>query len=125
MRACYYGVWTKGIAGHGLHAPGGSEVMPPEWFTLPFHYSITDSGLIPVRPHHRGPYFAQVNGWTFLSYLDQTGDTRPGSCSVFILEGLHTEAEAKRIASEMFLGIWCRMFGERVIGDVRAGRILE
>jgi hypothetical protein len=66
-------------------------IMKSEREALPFRESLLDGPLIPkqadanqVQGH---AYRSEVNGHTIITFWDRTGDSRPGSKSVFVVEG--------------------------------------
>lgn len=99
-RLFYFGCY--GEAGHYLYRPTGNRVVElgrcyrGDRLGLPFAERILDGGLIPdhwPRPdaHLQGQCFlAHINGWTLVSFRDYSGDTRPGSNSVFLVDSVES-----------------------------------
>ncbi len=83
-------LWTS--KSERLHHESHSS-MPHDF---PCRIHVLDNGLIPVKSSDmlaltQGVIFTSfINGWTILSFLDSSGDKRPGSCSVFIMNGVRT-----------------------------------
>lgn len=64
----------------------------------------------PAHPQEQGKlHLAHINGWTVVSMWDRTGDTRGGSCASWLIEGVHTLAEAVPIMRESFPDLWRRI----------------
>lgn len=107
---CYYfGVWQKGGAGHYLYEPTGRTTYLTASI-VPFRLSILDGGLIPSNeyPAQSKYYLNVINGWTIVSFHDYTGDSRPGSNSSFIVEGVHDLDNVLKIAKEVFPTVYSR-----------------
>lgn len=110
--AYYFG--CIGDSGHYLWAEGGRRISPHSselQDRFPCQYNALDGGLIPPSGHYHaeGVYFAAyINGWTVVSFNDNSVDTRPGSHSVFIVEGIHTPDDALKIASAAFAFVVAR-----------------
>ena len=105
----YFGCWQG--AGHDLHTVTGSRIsmyaVPADF---PCAVTTLDGGFLPPRlPQVEGQgILVHLNGWTILSFWDRSVDTRPGSCSTFVLRGLHTCAETWALAQEGFPDVWER-----------------
>jgi hypothetical protein len=97
MRMYYFGCHRE--PGHYFFAPGmvkDHEAGGPMPFStqegepiVPWGYHI-DQALCPFGPQTEG--LAKLNykdGWTALAFWDRSVDSRPGSNSVFVLEGTH------------------------------------
>lgn len=105
----YFGCWKD--VGHYLHIMTGSRIgmyAVPEDFPCPF--AALDCGVLPPRlPQVEGrATLVHLNGWTLLSFWDYSIDTRAGSCSTFVLRGLHTFVETCALAQEGFPRVWRR-----------------
>ncbi len=81
----YFGVWPNhhGDVGHFLYNTAGRMVHDPHGF-LPIPEQTLDGGLLPKNAEPGQVHVAEIGGWWFYSFRDQTGDTRPGSVSVLI-----------------------------------------
>lgn len=51
----------------------------------------------------------QKDGWTLLSFWDSTVDTRPGSSSTYLAEGIFTFEQMVELAKERFPERWAIM----------------
>lgn len=111
--AFYYGVWDPKYAGHFLYSPEGSRqgytnrATP----TFPFEIYELDSDMY-IASWDKRQGVARLThkpGWTVVGIHDYTGDKRPGSLSLFILEGVHDLDRAVELAKKRFPGIWKRM----------------
>ncbi len=109
----YYGCW--GDKGHFLWTPEQESVRISKMKdATPFGDDIdgylqkgsarcTGTGIpTDARLHHQ-------DGWTALAFWDRTVDTRPGSCSVFLAEGVHDVEAIKEIAHSNFPEVWDRL----------------
>lgn len=96
MRVYYFG--CDGQAGHYMHLPN----MHTDWDfcrSNPWGYSI-DGGLL--KGSKERYVLAHKDGWTALSFVDNTVDTRSGSNSSFLAEGTFTLDEMFEIANKHF-----------------------
>lgn len=106
----YFGCWRE--PGHYLYSPhgrrhGGLGSLPIDF---PCSVRVLDGGLLPPRaPQTQGAAaHVHLHGWTILSFWDRSGDTRPQSCSTFLLRGLFAFHEACKQAREAFPAVWAR-----------------
>ena len=111
----YFGCWHR--AGHYLYTMTGSFLTTravPEDF--PCLLAALDGGFLPshLSQDEGRATLVHLNGWTLLSFWDNSGDTRPNSCSTFVLRGLHTFAETCALAREGFPRVWAR-FGFPIV----------
>lgn len=98
-RTYYFG--CDGQAGHYMHRPN----MSTDWDfcrSNPWGYSI-DSGLL--KGSKERYVLTHKDGWTALSFVDNTVDSRPGSNSSFLAEGNFTLEEMFSIAQRDFPAI--------------------
>lgn len=96
-------------AGHCLHDSQGRSVRKtPEDF--PFDEKALDTLLLPPnKPQIEGRItHVHIDGWTAIAFWDRTIDRRMGSNSVFVMRGIHSVEEAKKIAEANFPTIWDR-----------------
>ena len=109
--AMYYsGCWLR--PGHYLYSMTGRLLTSrrvPEDF--PCRLAALDGGFLSPRlPQVQGrATHVHLNGWTILSFWDQSGDVRPESCSTFVLRGLYPFAETCAIAQKGFPRVWERL----------------
>lgn len=108
----YFGVWSPSKLGHFLYDVNGSnmERRLPEDFPLR-RWQCLDGGLLPLHgPCVEGQAsFFFMNGWTFLSFWDCSGDKRPASNSTFLIRGMVPNfAIACEICGRHFPSIWNR-----------------
>ena len=103
-KAFYFGCW-KGD-GHFLWSNDGSPLKRTE---IPWTLAELDGNLQPkpeivghAKLHHR-------MGWTALAIWDRSGDSRPGSTSVFMLQGELTYHETLQAIQQAFPDLWARM----------------
>jgi len=120
MRAFYFGCYKH--PGHYLWVPGmGSHSMSLLAKTIPWGDHV-DGGLCPGKKGRDGwtrSYgTAQVegqaehhvlDGWTAVAFWDRSGDSRPGSNSAFIFEGVFTFEGVIARSKEVFPEIWKRI----------------
>jgi hypothetical protein len=107
----YFGCMN--VPGHYLYGQDGHSV--PHYRAsaiLPFRYEILDGGLLPQNGQQvqSEKHLAIINGWTIVSMWDRTGDSRAGSNSSFIAEGIRTREEVLDIAKLVFPNIVNRIF---------------
>jgi len=73
-------------------------------------------GLLPPEVETQGvARLHHFNGCTLLAFWDRTGDSRPGSNSVFFIPGRVLFDEAVEAARKAFPGIWRRFTFEVVL----------
>jgi hypothetical protein len=105
-RAYYFGCRQGRGRGHSMHectADGlvdllrdGAGVLPPA-----LQPGAIDARLTPANDRSQGASALRwQNGYSVLAWHDFTGDSRPGSNSVFIVEGARTFAELVRLLCE-------------------------
>lgn len=103
MRVYYYGCADQ--SGHYMHKPG----MITDWKFLdtnPWGFAV-DGGLLKGRKETY--VLSHKDGWTALSFWDNSVDTRPGSNSNFLAEGDFTENQMREIAWKYFPKISARI----------------
>lgn len=111
----YFGCWKE--VGHYLHTVTGSRrgmyAVPQDF---PCAFAVLDCGVLPpCVPQVEGrATLVHLNGWTLLSFWDRSVDTRPNSCSTFVVRGQYTFAEACALAEQGFPRVWAR-FGFEVV----------
>lgn len=117
------------IAARALEAPALAYYFGCIAGHKPGHYLIDCHGRIVADPPHglepdkldqkfapqpraelmRGRFkLTQILGWTFMGFWDNTGDTRPGSNSLFIMRGHMNAEQTMAAAASLFPGIWQR-----------------
>ena len=114
-RAFYFGcfrqpghyLWRGPEDDHG-YMPTGRD------HGLPFHPERMDAALAPRNASggevHQGlASYGLLNGWTIISFWDNSIDRRPGSSSTFFIEGAHYFEEALEIAREDFPKVFARL----------------
>lgn len=67
-----------------------------------------DSGFCPKRDVQGHAKLTEVEGWTILSFWDNSVDRRPGSSSSFVARGIWTFDAMKAIAEAQFPRVWRR-----------------
>jgi hypothetical protein len=68
-----------------------------------------DGGLCPAGKQVEGAAsLHHEDGWTALAFWDRSVDSRPGSNSVFLIEGEYDFESAVEVAREAFPQIWQR-----------------
>lgn len=125
MKAYYFGcwaapghyLWLPGTGGHPYKAGrdevellgGRSHGRDPKPGIIPWGYSL-DGGLLKgSRSYTEGvARVEQRDGWTALSFWDQSVDSRPGSSSTVAFDALLTPEEALAAAREAFPPIFAR-----------------
>ncbi len=109
----YYGCW--GDKGHFLWTPEQDSVRISKMKdATPFGDDIDGvlqkgSGVCSGNGIPDDAQLHDKDGWTALAFWDRTVDTRPGSCSVFLAEGVHKVEAIKEIARSNFPEIWDRL----------------
>lgn len=114
----YYGSLGDG---HHFHDPetGYMSRQSAVAKAIPWGYSV-DQDLCPRRSdkgsrvyqgdallHHKAE-------WTALAFRDRSGDSRPGSCSVFLAQGTWTFDEMVAQAELRFPELWKRLAEHRI-----------
>ena len=87
MQACYFGCWERFGHGHYLYTPTGERI----WKHPVGNWSYLDTTYAPQR-RRPGVWRQTVvdtreGPFTLLGCWDTTGDSRPGSNSLFLLHG--------------------------------------
>lgn len=131
MRVFYFGCITD--AGHCLYEAGAGHITQAVRFpgNNPWGVNI-DTGLCPgVKDRHgftdtvrsvQTEGLAEVHhkdGYTALAFWDRTGDSRPGSNSVFLAEGTHDFAKMIEIAKRHFPTVFLR-FKFKIVDAINA-----
>ncbi len=74
---------------------------------LPLKQAMLDGGLLNgVSDVPGNAVMFWGRGWTFLSFWDRSGDSRPNSNSTFLFEGEYSFEEAVELAKEIFPTRW-------------------
>lgn len=96
--------------GHYLWLPNGGQVNRREEANLPVRLGVLDAGLLPdLDNREQGDCVLNViNGWTILSFVDRSGDSRPGSNSSFLTEGEWSFTEMVAMARRDFPDVFSR-----------------
>lgn len=83
---------------------------------FPCRLGVLDGALLPphLPPAEGHATWLHLNGWTLLSFWDDSVDGRPGSCSTFVVRGLYTFADTCALAQEGFPRVWER-FGFPIV----------
>lgn len=81
--------------------------------------SYPDGTLVPTTTYENGlALLHHKDGWTALAFHDQSGDTRPGSHSTFLVRGTYTFDEMLALAKAQWSGVFARMgFPVRLYGS--------
>lgn len=90
MGMMYFGVWPdRAGVGHFLHDEHGRSRPAEEKFKqeVPLNQKVLDGGLLPRSAKPYQVYEVEAGNARLFSFWDRTGDTRPGSVSVFIAFG--------------------------------------
>jgi hypothetical protein len=95
-------------SGHHMYEPGESLYLmkPPKtpWGQYP------DGTLCPEKTYENGlALLHHKDDWTALAFWDQSGDTRPGSHSTFLVHGTYTFDEMLALAKAQWAGVFARM----------------
>ena len=93
----YFGVWSKTNGGHFLYDCRGHSIYETD---LSFDHKHFDQ-LFKTRTQGDAE-IVKIGGWTALFIYDQSGDSRPGSNSVFFVKGDKSFGEIIALA-EQFL----------------------
>jgi hypothetical protein len=114
VEAYYYG--CQNDTGHYWFAKDG-EWMGRKSIIAKLPESIgpykVDGGFCPGAPKaHWGPSghaaFHRVDGWSVLSFWDNSIEKRPGGCSTFVAKGTFHYATMREIAESQFPSVWKR-----------------
>lgn len=54
------------------------------------------------------PWTHHKDGWTAVAFWDQSGDRRPGSCTVFLVKAEATTEEVLTAAKQQWRDVWNR-----------------
>jgi hypothetical protein len=81
------------------------------------HWGFLDGGFMPkisdppcqVNCGHSKPEHKLKGEWTYWSVKDNSIDTRPGSHSTFLLEGVHSQGKLLMEVNEKFERVWMRV----------------
>lgn len=110
----FFGCWDQ--PGHGYHDRHGQWLDPEQ--RGPWGNSIDSlhdyGGQVPQGTR----YMAHKDGWTALDIVDRTGDSRPGSHSVFLAPALLSELDMIALALYAFPAM-CQRIGlsDEVLAD--------
>jgi hypothetical protein len=110
MDAYFFGCWSPDRLGHFLYDQNGCKPPCARNRELPIRADFLDGSLlfnVPDVPGHAVLFHGR--GWTFLSFWDRSGDSRPHSNSTFLLRGELTFAEAVTQAQQAFPARWARI----------------
>lgn len=113
--AFYFGVWPGTDHGHFLYAEGSNGLyFKPYLEVLPFKLHELDSTFCPKTTRQQGAAKLRWphKEWTTLAFWDQTGDSRPGSHSTFVLRGQLKFEEALERAKSAFPQVMTRAMAE-------------
>jgi hypothetical protein len=105
VKVFYFGCWDA--IGHFLWTPSGVSVPLS---TTPWGNAV-DTGLCPGKRDRRGEVACEnqregeaalhhLDGWTALAFWDRSVDTRHGSNSAFLAEGMSVLTEYKQAINE-------------------------
>lgn len=108
MKPYYFGVAFGDDAGHHLYGSDGFWPKRPEKETLPFSLDRLDQGFCPHARTQGVVKLTWESGWTILAFWDQTGDSRPGSHSTYLLPGTLKYEDAVTAAKGFFPLLWKR-----------------
>jgi hypothetical protein len=109
LRPYYFGVAVGDQAGHHLYGEDGFWPKRPEREELPFTLARLDGEFCPNVTRQEGvAKITWENGWTILSFWDQSGDHRPGSHSTFLFPGVLRFEQIETEAARVFPKIWAR-----------------
>ena len=99
----YFG--CKKSLGHYLYSSDGKSRKID---IIPWGYDI-DGLLAPSTTSKQGKALLHhKDGWTALSFWDNSVDKRPKSCSTFLAQGIFDFEQMKAIAKDNFPDIWER-----------------
>lgn len=115
FRIFYYGC-RRGVrgdteAGHFLYGPEPElDRIPSRRTSLPFDLAHLDGTFAPTGGQPQSLATVHVfHGWTVLSMWDRTGDSRPGSSSTFVADGVHDGPTMLKLAASWFPKVWERI----------------
>lgn len=103
MRVYYFGSWGK--HGHLLYTSSGMTLSRDAEYELPAALKDwkLDGTFAPRGPEDVNlANFVHVAKWTVVAFWDRSDDSRPGSNSSFVIEGVKTFEEALAISREHF-----------------------
>jgi hypothetical protein len=108
VKEAYYFGCQEGGGGHRLYTSGGGTCnREPAGF--PCRTTTLDAGLLPPGSQKEGQAtLVHLNGWTILAFWDRSIDSRSGSNSAFVFQGLMTFTEVCEQARLRFPEIWKR-----------------
>ena len=122
MIAFYFGVWDANRAGHHLRRPDGSVPQFGDRFDREhaFPWGPTPDGTLcpePIksgfqsRQHIEGSAMVHhKDGWSALAFWDTSGDSRPASNSVLMVNAPDmTFDELCELMEKTFPAIWSRL----------------
>lgn len=78
---------------------------------FPVQIHVLDGGLFPKSKFCHSPgvaFLAHINGWSTLSFVDNSVDSRPGSHSIFIIGALYDFRRIIMVTKKVFPAIWER-----------------
>lgn len=104
----YYMGCYEGRGGHYLISPGGRQVDRLMTNLFPCPWETLDGGFTPSGDKEGVVKITHKDDWTILSFLDRSIDTRRGSHSTFLMEGIHNESKAIEIAKRYYPEIFSR-----------------
>jgi hypothetical protein len=121
MRIFFFGVWAPNRVGHYLYDANGRDCEPRLPDDFPMRPMRLDTGLLPFKGEQVEGLATHLylNGWSIITFWDRSGDSRPGSNSAFVIDGLHSFADCCTIAREKFPSIWARFKFEVVTAPGR------
>lgn len=107
MRTFFFGKWGDG--GHHLYHQDGTKASKGE--ELPWTESSLDSGALDPKGSTKQGVAAVhwVRGWTAVALHDFTGDSRPGSHSVFLFEGRIELADINQAIQDHYPDLHARL----------------
>lgn len=110
MSECFY-FGCHREAGHYLFDEQGRHASRRGELSLPFRYSILDSGLLPQgdAQEQGAATIVLFPAWTVISFWDRSVDKRGGCNSAFVLPGQMTFDEAIAVSKEKFPWVWSRL----------------
>jgi len=94
-------------SGHHMYQPGDGMYLrnlETPWGAYP------DGTLCPEKTYENGlALLHHKDGWTALAFWDQSGDTRPGSHSTFLVPGTFTFDEMLALAKSQWWTVFARI----------------
>ena len=101
MKVYYFG--CLGEVGHFMYEPPGRVTTESNQFTLTNPWRLEVDGKLCPDDATQPEGIARLHvrdGWTAVAFWDRSLDARPGSCSVFLVEGeLEFDAAVKAARS--------------------------